>query len=157
MPSVRFMVFASLLPLTIACGTRRPPDYEVQSISFGRFAFVADLPGGQRLTGTIDVAPDTVVARTAAGECRVSPSQPGREVLVYECQLPGTTGINLQIDRRNPSRKSRWSLLTQVTKKRDICTEYRTWENGTRTCARSMPEEYLEKVRVEGSLVVTPP
>ena len=87
----------------------------------------------------------------------MSPSQPGREVLVYECQLPGTTGINLQIDRRNPSRKSRWSLLTQVTKKRDICTEYRTWENGTRTCARSMPEEYLEKVRVEGSLVVTPP
>ena len=32
---------------------------------------------------------------------------------------------------------------------------YRTWENGTRTCITSMPEEYIEQVLVSDKLVVT--
>jgi hypothetical protein len=36
-----------------------------------------------------------------------------------------------------------------------VCTEYRTWENGTRTCVTSMPDEYIEHVLVSNKLVVT--
>ena len=144
-----------LLALCTACGARRQVD-DVPSIAeFGRYAFVATIPGGQRLTGTLDVAPDTLIARAASSECRVAPEQPSGDFLSYDCVVPGTNGVSLFIDRRSPARKSTWAIITQVSKKRDVCTEYRTWENGTRTCIRSAPQEYFERVRVQGPLVVT--
>lgn len=155
MPSARVVAVVSFLALGIACGARRPAD-DVSSIAaFGRYAFVATIPGGQRLTGTLDVAPDTLIARAASFECRVAPAQPSADFLAYDCVVPGTTGLSLLIDRRNPARKSTWAAITQVSKKRDVCTDYRTWENGTRTCIRSTPQEYFERVRLQGPLVVT--
>ena len=145
--------------LSAACGGARAPEPDLADMpliaEMGRFGFVATVAGGQRLTGTLDVAPDTLVARAAELECRVAPQQPNGEVLTYDCVVPGTSGVSLLIDRRNPTRKSTWSMVSQVTKKRDICVAWRTWENGSRTCTRSEPEEYFERVRVNGPLVVT--
>jgi hypothetical protein len=151
----RLIAVASLLALGTGCGARRPVEDVTPFAEFGRYAFVATMPGGQRLTGTLDVAPDTLVARAASTECKVAATQPSGDYLAYECLVPGTTGVNLLIDRRNPSRKSTWNTLTQVSRRRDVCNEYRTWENGTRTCIRSTPEEYFERVRVQGALVVS--
>lgn len=155
MPFPRTVAVVVLLALATACGARRQAN-DVPSIAeFGRYAFVATIPGGQRLTGTLDVAPDTVVARVASSECRVAPTQPSSDFLAYDCVVSGTTGVNLLIDRRSPARKSTWATITQVSKKRDVCSEYRTWENGTRSCIRSTPQEYFERVRVQGPLVVS--
>jgi hypothetical protein len=151
----RNVAIASLISLSAGCSARRVVDDSLQPTDFGRFTFVAVLAGGQRLTGTIDVAPDTIIARTATVMCHVSPSQASAALLAYECEVPGVSGLSLLIDRRNPVRKSTWTAMTQVTKTRNICTEYRTWENGTRTCERSMPQEYFERVRTQGPIVVT--
>ena len=121
---------------------------------YGRYPFTAEVATGQRLTGTIDIGPDTVVARPTGVECRVSPGQPSSDQLAYDCVLPGTNGVSLVIDRRSPLRRSQWVQSTQVTKKRDVCTQWRTWENGTRTCERSTPEEYFELVKRQGPIVV---
>jgi len=155
MPSARVVAAASFLALGAACGARRPMEDVTPFAEFGRYAFVAAMPGGHRVTGTLDVAPDTLVARASSTDCRVAATQPSGDYLAYECMVPGTAGVNLHIDRRSPSRKSTWNAVTQVSKKRDVCLDYRTWENGTRTCIRSEPQEYFERVRVQGPLVVT--
>ena len=155
MPFLRTVAVVALLALGTACGARRQVDDVPSIVDFGRYAFVATIPGGQRLTGTLDVAPDTVIARAASSECRVATAHPSGDFLAYDCVVPGTNGVNLFIDRRSPARKSTWAIITQVSKKRDVCTDYRTWENGTRTCIRSTPQEYFERVRVQGPLVVT--
>lgn len=155
MQVARLVVVASCLALGTGCGARRSLDDVTPFAEFGRYAFVATMPGGQRLTGTLDVAPDTLVARGAANECKVATTQPSGDYLAYDCVLAGTSGVSLLIDRRSPARKSTWNATTQVSKKRDVCTDYRTWENGSRSCIRSEPQEYFERVRVQGSLTVT--
>jgi hypothetical protein len=144
-----------VLVVGTACGVRRPVEDVPSVAEFGRYSFVATMPGGQRLTGTLDVAPETLVVRAAITECRVAVTQQNTEYLTYDCAVPGTSGVKLLIDRRDPARKSTWTALTQVSKKRDVCTDYRTWENGARTCIRSSPEEYFERIRVQGPLVVS--
>ena len=121
---------------------------------YGRYPFSAEVATGQRLTGTIDIGPDTVIARPTGVECRVSPGQPSSDQLAYDCVLPGTNGVSLVIDRRSPLRRSQWVQSTQVSRKRDVCTQWRTWENGTRTCEKSTPEEYFELVKRRGPIVV---
>jgi hypothetical protein len=142
----------------LACGASRPapPGPEAVALdAMGRYGFVADVPGGQRLTGTLDVMTDTLLARVTNLECKVSPQQTNRDFLAYDCAVPGTPSVNLLIDRRNPTKKSTWAVVTQVSKKRDVCVAWRTWENGSRSCTLSQPEEYFERVRVQGALVVT--
>ena len=158
MPSSRF-ARTCLVVGALACGASRqsasPSPEAVGLNAMGRYGFVADLPGGQRLTGTLDVMPDTLLARVTNVECKVSPQQPNGDFLTYDCAVPGTPSVNLMIDRRNPTKKSTWAAVTQVAKKRDVCVAWRTWENGSRTCTRSEPDEYFERVRVQGALVVT--
>jgi hypothetical protein len=120
----------------------------------GRYAFTAEIATGQRLAGTIDVAPDTVIVRPAGVECKVASRQQSTDQLAYDCVVPGTNGVSLVIDRRSPLRRSTWVQSTQVAKKRDVCTQFRTWENGTRTCEVSTPEEYFEVVKKQGPLVI---
>lgn len=147
-----------LISGALACGASRPAPPSAEAVALdvvGRYGFVADMPGGQRLTGTLDVMPDTLLARVTNVECKVSPQQQDGELLAYDCAVPGTPSVNLFIDRRHPTRKSTWAVVTQVAKKRDVCVAWRTWENGSRTCTRSDPEEYYERVRVQGALVVT--
>ena len=142
----------------LACGASRsapPGPGAVELDAMGRYGFVADVPGGQRLTGTLDVMPDTLVARVTNVECKVSAQQTNRDFLAYDCAIPGTPGVNLLIDRRNPIKKSTWAVVAQVSKKRDVCVAWRTWENGSRSCTLRQPEEYIERVRVQGALVVT--
>jgi hypothetical protein len=101
---------------------------------------------------------DTVVPRPTDGECRVAPSvAAGRQHFVYECAVPGVSGIMLAFDRVNPLRRSTWGLSTTVRKTRAVCTGWRTWENGTRSCTRTEPEEYFDKVQLQGTLVFGPP
>ena len=64
MPFLRTVAVVALLALGTACGARRQVD-DVPSIAeFGRHAFVATIPGGQRLTGTL------VTGTTETVECR---------------------------------------------------------------------------------------
>lgn len=157
MLSSRFALACIVLG-ALACAARRPAPPSPESVALdamGRYGFVADVPGGQRLTGTLDVTPDTLLARVTNVECKVSPQQQNGDLLAYDCAVPGTPSVNLLIDRRNPTKKSTWAVVTQVAKKRDVCVAWRTWENGSRTCTRSEPEEYFERVRVQGALVVT--
>lgn len=142
----------------LACGASRsapPGPGAVELDAMGRYGFVADVPGGQRLTGTLDVMPDTLVARVTNVECKVNAQQTNRDFLAYDCAVPGTPSVNLLIDRRNPIKKSTWAVVAQVSKKRDVCVAWRTWENGSRSCTLRQPEEYIERVRVQGALVVT--
>jgi hypothetical protein len=120
----------------------------------GRYSFLVETPEGTRVNGTLDIALDTIVARSEAAPCRVV-SEQSRQRLAYECAAPGTAGIRLMIDRRHPVTNSSWAYFTPVRKRRDVCTSWRTWEDGTRTCERSMPEEYIEQVWRTGDLVVT--
>ena len=107
------------------------------------------------MSGLLDVSLDTIVVRSEAAPCRVMAEQSSRAALLYECGVPGTPGVRLSLDRRHPVRRSTWSVMMPVRKKRDVCVAYRTWENGTQTCTRSVPEEYIEQTRVSGELVVT--
>jgi hypothetical protein len=150
--------FAALLTASVAaaCSTQRgveasnPPVAEV-----GRYSFTLETRDGVRMTGLLDVGADTIVARSESAPCRVMAERSTSAAIAYECQVAGTSGVRLSLDRRHPVRRSTWSVLTPVRKKRDVCLEYRTWENGTRTCVTSMPEEYTEQVLVSGELVVT--
>ena len=150
---------AALLTTSIvatACGTQRqvnPVDRPVAEL--GRFAFAIETREGVRMKGVLDVSVDTIVARSESAPCRRMTEQSTGTAIAYECAVPGTPGLRLSLDRRHPVRRSSWSLLTPVRKKRDVCVAYRTWENGTQTCTRSMPEDYIEQVRVTGELVVT--
>jgi len=149
----RFFILAS----TAACSgaaTRAATGITPGSDPYGRYPFTAEIATGQHLTGTIDIGPDTVIARPNGVECRVAPGQPSSDQLAYDCVLSGTNGVSLVIDRRSPLRRSQWVQSTQVSKKRDICTQWRTWENGSRTCEMSKPEEYFELVKRQGPLVV---
>ena len=107
------------------------------------------------MKGVIDVSADTIVARSESAPCRHMAGQSTSAAITYECGLPGTPGLRLSLDRRYPIRRSSWSVMTPVRKKRDVCVAHRTWENGTQTCTRSMPEEYIDQVRVTGQLIVT--
>lgn len=119
----------------------------------GRFNFLVETRE-TRVTGLIDVALDTMVARSESAPCTRATVQPDRNQLVYECPAPGTAGVKLSLDRRHPVRNSKWSYFASVLKTRDVCTAFRTWENGTRTCTRSTPEQYVEQVLRSGELVV---
>ena len=141
----------------VACGTPRRQD-DLVSIpvpieELGRFKFVIEARE-TRVTGWIDVALDTIVARGESAPCSRSADQPDRSRLVYECAAPGISGVRLSLDRRHPVRSSKWSYFTPVLKTRDVCTAFRTWENGTQTCTRSTPEQYVEQVLRSGELVV---
>ena len=130
-------------------------DFAIPLEEVGRYSFMVETREGTRVNGTLDIALDTIVARSEAAPCRVMSDQPDRLRLTYECAAPGTAGIRLLIDRRHPVTNSSWSYFTPVRKRRDVCTSWRTWEDGTRTCERSMPEEYIEQVWRTGDLVVT--
>lgn len=146
-----------MLLVIAACGApRRQEDLGgIEIEELGRFNFLVETREGTRVTGLIDVALDTIVARSESAPCSRATAQPDRNQLIYECAAPGTTGIRLSLDRRHPVRNSKWAYFTTVTKTRDVCTAYRTWENGSRTCTRSTPEQYLEQVWRSGDLVVT--
>jgi len=124
----------------------------------GQHAFSASLPGGVKLAGILVVTGDTIVPRPTDGECRLaSPTAVSRQHVVYECSIPGVSGIMLAFDRVNPVRRSTWGLATTVRKTRDVCREWRTWENGARTCTRTTPEDYFERAQSRGQLTVVPP
>lgn len=129
----------------------------IPATSVGQHAFRAELPGGTMFAGVMIVTEDTIVPRPDDGECRISATNPNRQRFVYACSLPGTPEVLLALDRASPLRRSTWGLVTPVRKTRQKCTDYRTWENGTRTCTRSEPEEYFDQVQVSGTLQVTPP
>ena len=139
-----------------ACSTPRQVDsVDLPVAELGRFSFAIETRDGVRMNGVLDVSADTIVARSEAAPCRHMAEQSTSSAITYECGVPGTPGMRLLLDRRHPVRRSSWSLMTPVRKKRDVCVAYRTWENGTQTCTRSVPEEYIEQVRVTGELVVT--
>src|SRR5687768_1527651 len=155
MPATRSArVLLTTVLAVMACKARQDPVTESPLSDLGRFSFVVEGRDVGRMTGLLDVTLDTIVARSEMAPCRVVPEK-DRAYLAYECAAPGTTGVRLTLDRRNPVRRSTWSILTPVRKKRDVCVAFRTWENGTRTCTRTMPEEYIEQVRRAGDLVVT--
>lgn len=139
-----------------ACGTQRQVDsVDPPTAELGRFAFAVETRDGVRMKGVLDVSVDTIVARSESAPCRLMAEHSTGTAITYECDVPGTPGMRLSVDRRHPVRRSSWSLLTPVRRKRDVCVAYRTWENGTQTCTRSMSEEYIEQVRVTGDLLVT--
>lgn len=139
-----------------ACSTSRRVDaVDLPAAELGRFSFAIETRDGVRVKGVLDISPDTMVARSESSPCRHMAEQSTSAAITYECGVPGTSGLRLSLDRRHPVRRSSWSVMTPVRKKRDVCVAYRTWENGTQTCTRSMPEEYIEQVRVTGQLMVT--
>ena len=150
---------AALLTATMvaaACSKPRPVDtVDLPVTESGRFSFAIETRDGVRMKGVLDVSADTIVARSESAPCRHMAEQSTSAAITYECGVPGTSGLRLSLDRRYPVRRSTWSVITPVRKKRDVCVAHRTWENGTQTCTRSMPEEYIEQVRVTGQLVVT--
>ena len=138
------------------CSARQGPggaDLPLEEL--GRFSFAIETRDGVRMTGLLDVSLDTIVARSETAPCRVMAEQSSSSALTYECGVPGTPGVRLSLDRRHPVRRSTWSVTMPVRKKRDVCVAWRTWENGTQTCTRSVPEEYTENTRVTGELIVT--
>jgi hypothetical protein len=138
------------------CASRQTPgDVEIPLEELGRFSFAIETRDGVRMSGLLDVSLDTIVARSELAPCRVTAEQSTSAAFTYECRVPGTPGVKLLLDRRHPVRRSTWSVLMPVRKKRDVCVAFRTWENGTQTCTRSVPEEYIEQVKVSGELVVT--
>ena len=148
------LLTASLV--AVACGRPRPADpVDPPVAESGRFSFAIETRDGVRMKGVLDVSADTIVARSESAPCRHIAEQSTSGAITYECGVSGTPGLRLSIDRRYPIRRSSWSVMTPVRKKRDVCVAHRTWENGTQTCTRSMPEEYIEQVRVTGQLVVT--
>ena len=145
-----------LMLFVAACSApKREEDFAIPMGELGRFNFLVETREGTRVTGLIDVALDTIVARSESAPCSRATQQPDRNHLVYECAAPGTAGIRLSLDRRHPVRSSKWSYFTPVMKTRDVCTAFRTWEDGRRTCTRSTPEQYVEQVWRSGELVVT--
>ena len=150
---------AALLTASIiaaACRAPQPLDpVDLPGNELGRFSFAIETRDGVRMNGLLDVSTDTIVARSESAPCRHMAEQSTSTAITYECGVPGTPGLRLSLDRRHPIRRSSWSVMTPVRKKRDVCVAYRTWENGTQTCTRSVPEEYIEQVRVTGELVVT--
>ena len=148
-------VWLMLVVAACAAPKRQEEDLAIPIEELGRFNFLVETREGTRVTGLIDVALDTIVARSESAPCSRATSQPDRNQLVYECAAPGTSGIRLSLDRRHPVRNSKWAYFTAVTKSRDVCTAFRTWEDGRRTCTRSTPEQYVEQVWKSGELVVT--
>jgi len=144
-----------MLVVAACAAPSRQEDLDVPIEELGRFKFLVETREGTRVTGLIDVALDTLVARSESAPCSRATEQPNRNQLVYECAAPGTSGIRLSLDRRHPIRNSKWAYFTPVMKTRDVCTAYRTWEDGRRTCTRSTPEQYVEQVWRSGELVVT--
>ena len=139
-----------------ACGRPRPVDLADPPVAeSGRFSFAIETRDGVRMKGVLDVSADTIVARSESAPCRHIAEHSTSGAITYECAVPGTPSLRLSLDRRFPIRRSSWSVMTPVRKKRDVCVAHRTWENGTQTCTRSMPEEYIDHVRVTGQLVVT--
>lgn len=138
-------------------GSMPPSRTTIPATSIGQHAFRAELPGGAMFAGLMVVTEDTMVPRPSEGECRVATTNPNRQHFVYTCTIPGTPDVMLALDRTNPLRRSTWGVTASVRKTRQKCTDYRTWENGTRTCTRSEPEEYFDSVQVQGTLQVTPP
>lgn len=156
MPATGFRCALLVTLLVVpACGARRDPGGVLSVEEFGRFSFLVESRDGIRMTGWLDVTLDTIVARSESAPCRFVAEQPDRTRITYECASPGTSGVRLSLDRRHPVRRSIWSVSTPVRKKRDVCVAFRTWENGTRTCTRTMPEEYIDQVRQTGELVVS--
>ena len=142
--------------LAVACSKPRAADpLDPPVAESGRFSFAVESRDGVRMKGVLDVSADTIVARSESAPCRHMAEQSTSAAITYECGVPGTPGLRLSLDRRYPVRRSSWSVMVPVRKKRDVCAVYRTWENGTQTCTRSTPEEYIEQVRVTGQLVVT--
>jgi hypothetical protein len=150
----RYALLVAIL-LVQACRSRQGSGEVVPLEDVGRFSFLVEARDGVRMTGWLDVTLDTIVARSESAPCRFVAEQADRTHLPYECAAPGTSGVRLLLDRRYPLRRSTWSVVTPVRRKRDVCVAFRTWENGTRTCTRTMPEEYIEQVRQAGELVVT--
>lgn len=146
---------AVALAALVACATGPRRGDALSEPEFGQFTFAVEATDAIRLTGQLVVTPDTILPMPKGTTCRVAPQQPSVEHLAYECVSPGTSGILLVLDRRSPVRRSTWSVVVAVRKTRDACIAWRTWENGTRTCTSTMPEDYTEQVRRTGAIVVT--
>jgi hypothetical protein len=142
-----------LIVLLLACTARQPSLDEYPPEVFGRFPFVLQTREGIRMTGVLDVAPDTMVVRSESATCRVAQAQ-SEATLTYECNASGTN-MRILLNRRYPTRRSTWSYLASVKKKRDVCVMFRTLESGSRQCTATMPEEYFEQEWRSGELVVT--
>lgn len=148
--------FLTTVGFVVGCASRQTPgEVDVPVEELGRFSFAIETRDGVRMSGLLDVSLDTIVVRSELAPCRTVAGQSTSTALTYECAVPGTPGVRLLLDRRHPVRRSTWSVTMPVRKKRDVCVAFRTWENGTQTCTRSVPEEYIEQVKVSGELAVT--
>lgn len=146
---------AVAIALCAACSARKESDTEVPVVDLGRYSFVVEAREGVRMAGTLTITRDTILAQPSGTTCRLPTEQPSSAHIVYECQVPGTSGLQLSIDRRSPLRRSTWAVVLPVRRTREVCSAWRTWENGTRSCTRKTAEEYIEQVRQTGGLVVT--
>jgi hypothetical protein len=139
----------------IGCGSSRRAETDVVTADYGRYSFVAEASTDVRVTGVLLLAQDTIVPQPSGTMCRVAANQPSTDNLLYDCQIAGDAKFMLSIHRRNPLRRSMWVMVTPTRRTRQACIAWRTWENGTRTCTRSVPEEYIEQVRSTGNIIIT--
>ena len=147
-----------LIAALFACSAKQPsldntPEEPPAELLFGRFTFLVQTRDNIRMTGILDIAPDTMVVRGESATCRVAPEQSSETNLTYECN-PSGTNLRILLNRRNPTRRSTWSYVAPVRRKRDVCVMFRTLESGSRQCTATMPEEYFEQVTRSGELVV---
>lgn len=141
----------------LGCSVRASEVAVINPSHIGSHAFRGELPGGVKFLGTMIVTVDTIVPRPRDGECRVATRAPSRQYLVYECAIAGASNVMVALDRVSPLQRSTWGVTASVRKSRTVCTNWRTWENGTRTCTQSHQEEYFERANLQGPLIIGPP
>jgi hypothetical protein len=107
------------------------------------------------MTGSIVVAGDTIVLQPAAGLCEPLPGATDATYFLVRCVISGFQDVMFGLDRRNPMLRSRWSAGSAEARSREVCAEFRVFEDGRRVCRRRGRETYEEIVRHTGSLVVT--
>jgi hypothetical protein len=156
MPSRHEWIGLLLVPC-LGCAARASDVAATNPSHIGSHPFRAELPGGVKFLGTMIVTEDTIVPRPQDGECRPAAGVPNRQYLVYECAISGASNVMVALDLTSPLRRSTWGVAANVRKSRSVCTSWRTWENGTRTCTRSQQEEYFEKAQLQGPLIMSPP
>ena len=149
----------SLLVAVLAASCRgsapRTAASSAVAVRTGQFAFIANMPGGYRMTGSIVVAGDTIVLQPSAGLCGPLPGATDATYFLVRCAISGFQDVVFALDRRNPVLRSTWSAGSAVARSREVCVEYRVFEDGRRVCRRRERETYEEIVRQSGALVVT--
>jgi hypothetical protein len=146
-----------MLVTCLGCAARATEMATINPLPIGSYPFRAELPGGVKFHGMMIVTEDTIVPRPQDGECRPAAGAPSRQHLVYQCAIAGASNVMVSLDRISPLRRSTWGVEAAVRKSRSVCTNWRTWENGTRTCTQSSPEDYFERTNVQGLLIIGPP